>query len=118
MDDFKIESVQELLALIHGLIPFVRALASLYLDNNNCIYLDSAGFSAWSFPEYSPHIYMERGWRIVWWCGGCVASVLGVHLEAHFPYSCANFLCQDLSQKPPQLMDGSECITVAEFSFV
>lgn len=51
-DDFKIKSVQELLALIRGLIPFVRTLASLYLDNNNCIYLDSAGFSAWSFLEY------------------------------------------------------------------
>lgn len=29
-----------------GNVSFVRSAASLYLDYNNCIYLDSAGFGA------------------------------------------------------------------------
>lgn len=46
-----------------------------------------------------------------------MASAFSVHLEAHFHIPARIFFVKALPE-PPQLMDGSECITVAEFSFV
>lgn len=109
------KSVGELLALVTRLIPFVRVLASLYLDNNNCIYLDSAGFRhgvPWSIDlEYIRNVGSGRCGVCVVWCGVCFSFAC---LESAFPYSLLNFPLSRLCQTP-QFMGGSECITEVDF---